>query len=99
MNEFKFIKNVNNLDELKNVIKTNSFWRETWSLSTLERIMDLKFILLSENLCENNLNPINCGQLNYEDNTNFNPDYYLMLAYANHYELVTYNGSRSICIF
>ena len=50
----------------KSIIKTCNFWGETWAISTLERVINIKFILLSrENYNEGDAdNVMQCGQLN-----------------------------------
>ena len=47
LNEFKYMKQVKSFEEMKQFIKTCDFWSETWALSTLETIFNLKLIVLS----------------------------------------------------
>jgi hypothetical protein len=38
------MKGVENLDQFKRVIKSCNFWADTWAISTLERILNIKLI-------------------------------------------------------
>ena len=101
LNEYKFMKTINNLTDFKNVIKTNKFWGETWTLSTLERLLNVKFILLSEEYFDDGdtANVLQCGQLNdtiLETKGEFNPDYYIILNYTGtHYKLISYHDRKT----
>ena len=100
INEYKFMKTINNLNDFKSIIKTNKFWGETWTLSTLERVLNVKFILLSEEYYNDGdiANVLQCGQLNdtiLETKGEFNPDYYIILNYTGtHYKLISYHDRK-----
>ena len=90
------MKGVSNLDEFKGKIQTCEFWGETWSISTLERTLNIKLILFSEEayISKDFDNVLMCGQLNdtiLQEIGVFNPDYYIMLDFMGfHYKLITY---------
>lgn len=99
--EFKYMKNIKTVEEFKDYVKKDStcsdiFWGDTWAISTLERILKIKLILLSEENYRNEdkHNVLQCGQLNdsiLETEGKFEPNYYLVLDYTgNHYKLVLY---------
>jgi len=96
LKEFKFMKGVDNLDKFKRVIRHCDFWADTWAISTLERILNIKFIVLSSESYKANdeKNTLQCGQLNdkvLEQRGRFTPDYYIMVDYTgSHYKLVSY---------
>jgi len=98
--EFKFMKKVHNLDAFKSVIRTCAFWGETWTISTLERVLNIKLIVLSnEAYREKDLNNVLiCGQLNdtiLEERGTFNPDYYIIVDYNGmHYKLIGYKKKQ-----
>ena len=96
LNEYKFMKGVDTLDKFKKKIKSCEFWAETWTLSTLERILNIKFINLSEEAYKSHdlNNVLNCGQLNdniLENKGVFHPEYYIITEYNGyHYKLISY---------
>jgi len=100
--EFKFMKGVTSLDELKARIHTSEFWGETWSISTLERILNIKLILFSKEAYENGDfdNILQCGQLNddvLERIGEFTPKFYILTNYLGwHYELITYKTQKTL---
>jgi predicted NAD-dependent protein-ADP-ribosyltransferase YbiA (DUF1768 family) len=94
--EFKFMKGVENLDQFKRVIRHCEFWADTWAISTLERILNIKFIILSSESykAKDEKNVLQCGQLNdkvLEQRGRFTPEFYIMVDYTgSHYKLVGY---------
>ena len=100
LKEFKFMKDVDSLQKFQKIIKTCDFWGETWAISTLERILNIKFILLSQESFANKdyANVLNCGQLNdniLQKRGEFMPDYYIMLEYTGtHYKLIGYKKKQ-----
>ena len=103
-NEYRFMEGVTNLQGFKDVIKTCKFWAETWSISTLERALNIKLILLSkQHYTHGDLaNVVQCGQLNdaiLQQLGIFEPDHYIIANYTGgHYQCVQYKG-RSIFKF
>jgi predicted NAD-dependent protein-ADP-ribosyltransferase YbiA (DUF1768 family) len=100
LNEFKFMKKVNSLDDLKKIVKTCEFWGDTWAISTLERILNIKLVIFSSEAWKegDTNNVLQCGQLNdilLEEKGIFEPEYYLLLDYTgDHYKLITYKNHR-----
>jgi predicted NAD-dependent protein-ADP-ribosyltransferase YbiA (DUF1768 family) len=96
LSEFEYMKNINSIDEFKQFINTKQYWADTWALSTLERVLNIKMVVLSEAAYKaGDLDAVlNCGQLNDTDlerQGNFKPDYYIMTSYTgSHYTLITY---------
>lgn len=102
LKEFAFMKGIDNLSMLKLVMKTNQYWADTWAISTLERELNIKFIIFSELYYSEHdeMNVLQCGQLNdtvLEERGIFEPSFYIMVAYqgASHYQLITYNDQQS----
>ena len=102
LQEFAWIGKIKTLKKLKEVIQTCEFWGDTWAISTLERLLNVKLILFSEQAYfENDMdNVLLCGQLNdkiLEEKGSFSPLYYVMLAYSGyHYKLITYNNKGAL---
>lgn len=96
LKEFKFMKNIDTLDKFKKLIRTCDFWADTWAVSTLERILGIKFIIMSsEAFKEKDIdNVVLCGQLNDQILKNkgiFDPDYYIIVEHTgDHYKLISY---------
>ena len=74
------------LEKFKKKIRSCEFWAETWAISTLERILNIKFIILSSEAykLDDLSNVLQCGQLNDTILQNmgvFNPEFYIMVDY------------------
>ena len=100
--DFKFMKDIDTLEKFRDKIKTCEFWGETWALSTLERVLNVKFILLSHEAYKEKdyANVLNCGQLNdtiLESRGEFIPEFYIMLDYNGyHYKLIEYKKKATL---
>lgn len=98
--DVKFMKDIDTLDKFKEKIKSCEFWGEKWALSTLERILNIKFILLSNEAYKEKdyANVLNCGELNdplLESRGEFMPEYYIILENSGwHYNLVGYKKKQ-----
>jgi len=96
LKEFKFMKGVDSLDKFKRTIRHCDFWADTWSISTMERILNIKFVILSsENYkAKDYKNVLQCGQLNdpiLEKRGIFTPEFYIIIDYTGqHYKLIGY---------
>ena len=98
LQDFHFMKNVNTLEDFREMLKSCAFWADTWAISTLERVLRIKLILLSsERFHAGEMGGVlQCGQLNdriLEDQGSFEPDFYIMAEHTGmHYKLITYKG-------
>jgi predicted NAD-dependent protein-ADP-ribosyltransferase YbiA (DUF1768 family) len=97
LDEFKFMKGVETPEQLQKKIRTKDYWADTWAISTLERILNVKFIILSNEDYKNGdmKNVLKCGQLNdsiLENRGVFQPEFYIMLDYSPgvHYKVIGY---------
>ena len=96
LKEYKFMKSVDTIDAFKSKIKKCDFWADTWAISTLERILNIKFIILSsESYRAGDItNVLQCGQLNdsiLELRGKFIPEFYIIVDHlGNHYKLIGY---------
>jgi len=100
VNEYKFMRGIDTLEKFKKKVRTCEFWAETWSLSTLERILNIKFIVLSNEAYKNGdlNNIVQCGQLNdveLENKGVFTPEFYIIIDYTgSHYKLISYKKKQ-----
>lgn len=96
LDEFKVMKGVDTLEKFKKKVRTCDFWADTWAISTLERVLNIKFIILSQEAykAEDVKNVLQCGQLNdqvLESKGIFTPEFYIMDTYdGRHYKTVGY---------
>lgn len=93
--DFQFMKGVDTLEELRQVINTTSYWADTWAISTLERKLNIKLLIFSEEyyISGDEKSVFQCGQLNDEDleKQGTSPNFYIMTTFSgNHYRLISY---------
>jgi hypothetical protein len=94
LREFGYMKNIHTLEDLRRFIRTSDYWADTWAISTLERVLQIKIIILEDNTDPNSV--MRCGQLN-DEISSFSPKFYLMTNYTmngNHYELISYKKKK-----
>ena len=100
LSEFQHMEGIDSLEKYKQFIMTHSYWADTWAVSTLERLLNIKIIILSEESYKSkDLDSVlNCGQLNdadLEKQGQFKPDFYILTCYTGfHYKLVTYKNKH-----
>ena len=98
--EFKIMENIENLNDFKKIIKTCDFWADSWAISALERILNIKIVILSSDNWEqkdfNNI--LQCGMVTdpiISERKRFEPDYYILVDYSGiHYKLITYKNNK-----
>lgn len=94
ISEYEFMSSVKNIDDFKKALLKKTFWADTWAISTLEKELNVKMIILSSENFENGDidNILLCSQQTDCD-SKINPEYYIILDYSgNHYKLITHNG-------
>ena len=102
LSEYEYMKSVNTLDDFRAILKTRKFWGETWSISTIERVLNVKIILLSsESYRANDIkNVMQCGHLNdeiLEKRSIFAPKYYIMMDFMGwHFKSLLYKGKKML---
>ena len=102
MTEFKFMKDIENIEEFKTVIKSKNYWADSLSIALLENVLNIKCIVFSKvNFDKGNFNNlISCGDFvlnDIEKRGSFKPKYYIIAIYdGQHYTLMKY---KSLGIF
>jgi len=94
LHEFRWMRGINTLEKLKKKMRMCNFWAETWTIQTLENILNIKLIILASDNYENGDydNVLQCGDMvpeSIEKKGEFKPKYYMILDYTgNHYKLI-----------
>jgi len=97
LKEFSYMSEIDTLDKFRKYIQTSSYWADHWAIGTLERILNIKVIILSGQSYKNGEldNVMQCGEINFKTTGSFTPEFYIISCYSgNHYELVTYKSKR-----
>jgi predicted NAD-dependent protein-ADP-ribosyltransferase YbiA (DUF1768 family) len=100
LKEYKFLKGIDSLEAFKAKIKSCNFWADTWAISTLERILNIKMIIFSSELYRSgdHKNVLQCGQLNDEilqQRGRFTPEFYIIVEHTgDHYKLIGYKKKQ-----
>lgn len=99
LREFEYMNEIDTVEKLREYIQSSRYWADTWAISTLERLLNIKVIILSEESFNNGDKDsiMQCGQLNdaAESTNPRKPDYYIITSYnGNHYKLVAYKNKR-----
>lgn len=98
--DLKFMKGVETLDQMRKKVKSCDFWADLTAISTLERILNIGFIILSSDAYKDKdiHNVVQCGQIHdkvLENKGVFLPEYYLILDFTGtHYKLVSYKDKQ-----
>jgi predicted NAD-dependent protein-ADP-ribosyltransferase YbiA (DUF1768 family) len=96
LKDFKFMKGIETLEAFKSKVKRSEFWADTWTISTLERLLNIKFIIMSREMYKSGdvKNVLLCGQLNddiLQQRGRFTPEFYIIIDFdGNHYQLIGY---------
>ena len=95
---------IDTLEKMRRHIMTPSFWADTWSIGTLERVLNVKFVLFSQEAFETHkgVGPdmdgvLLCSEVSKElqERQTFSPDHYIMAAYSgDHYRLISYKSRK-----
>jgi predicted NAD-dependent protein-ADP-ribosyltransferase YbiA (DUF1768 family) len=97
------IGTIDTLEKMRQYIKTTSFWADNWAISTLERVLNIKLILFSQQAFEPDEGApdldgvILCSEVSRElqERQTFSPDYYILASYSgDHYRLISYKSRK-----
>jgi len=99
---YKFVENINTVDDFKKIVKTCEFWADSWAISTMERVLKIKIIILTDPdlrppPTSNSQNIVHCGEMDpiLQEECEFEPEYYIITDYTgDHYKLIGYKGTE-----
>jgi len=93
LDDKEYMRHIETLDDFKTFIKSGDYVCEPWTLEILERLMNVKIILLSKDIPQ----WLVCSRKSpFPHNFSlFNPKYYVMFEFTdNAYRIVEYNGAN-----
>jgi predicted NAD-dependent protein-ADP-ribosyltransferase YbiA (DUF1768 family) len=95
LNEFLYMQDITDFEKFQEFILTPNYWADNWAISTIERFLNIKLIILDENAyTDGDVDSVMlCGPVHKENYAvkSFSPDYYIMTSYTgNHYRLISY---------
>lgn len=96
MAEFKFMEKIKTMEELRDHVKESDFWADEWAIDVIERELNVKCIIMSQEMFENEdyYSVLQCGHSSDEEQKR--PDYYIICGYTGiHYVLITHQKHTS----
>ena len=90
---------IHSIEDFRAFIQTSQYWADSWSISVLEELLNVKLIVFSErSFMENDLhNVLLCGEVNKNIGQKqiFEPDYYICTCFrGDHYKSISYKEKK-----
>lgn len=96
LDDYIHMQNIQNVEQLREYVMTSQYWADEWAISTIERILNIKMIMLDEIAYKNGDSDgvLLCGPV-HNNLKDFSPDYYIITSYVgDHYRLITYKNKN-----
>lgn len=93
------LSDIDTFTKYRDYVKSSRYWADTWAISTLERILRIKIVILSEqSYLEGDVHSVlNCGEASAGLGDSFEPEFYVMTSYSgNHYRSITYRDRKML---
>lgn len=96
MQEFGFMQQIQNVDDLKEFVQTSEFWADSWAISTLELLLSVKLVVLEDTEDVDSVMRCTQGNDQHPKYATYDPKHYIIVGYSdgNHYDLVSYKDKK-----